>query len=96
MSMSGAREWLKCQSEYKGIAGMFHARRKETAGKKGVTRFKTRKGFSKCQEHQLISLGLFPLFLTLWLDTKGMVVSATATENGSEKISCGQISKKCQ
>lgn len=62
-------------------------------------RFKTRKGFSKCPEPQPISFSLFPLFLTLWLKTREVVVipSATAIGNISAKnLPVDRLFEKCQ
>lgn len=58
---------------------------KETADKKGETAVQNKEGLFKMPRAPLISLGPFPLFLSLWLETKGTVVSATTAENGSEK-----------
>lgn len=69
---------------------------KETADRKGDTTIQNKEWLFKMPRASLISLGPFPLFLSLWLETRGTEASATAAENGSEKHFLWTDFLKCQ
>lgn len=60
-----------------------HQEQRKQLTKKGEAGGRTRKGLSKCQEHQLAPFRLFSRLLTPWLGTKELVVRVLTTEKKS-------------